>query len=104
MREIFIGGFLVVSLASCTFGGDEKTMIFECEQQNAGEACLKLGKRRAGDEAVKYFRMGCEKQSTTACLALAEMTPDKSEANRVLKQACEWKNPTACGKLDASPK
>lgn len=101
MRKILLLSFL--GLAGCTFGGDEKTMIFECEQQNAGEACHKLGKRRTGEEALRYFRMGCEKQATTACLSLAAATPDKAEAEKVLKQACEWKNPEACAKASGGP-
>ncbi len=91
-------------MTACTFGPDEKTLRFECEDQNAGEACLKLGKLRQGEEALRYFRMGCEKQATTACVALAEATTDKAEAERVLKQACEWKNPDACAKASAQAK
>jgi|GEM_PF-5651539 len=95
-----LGASLAFSLFSCVRGGDEKMMQFECEKQNAGEACNKLGLKRKGEEALRYFRLGCEKQSTVACLSLAERTENKDEALKVLKQACEWKNSTACIKAN----
>ncbi len=96
-----LGTVFAFSLFACVRGGDEKMMQFECEKQNSGEACNKLGLKRKGEEALRYFRLGCEKQSTVACLSLAERTSDKAEALRVLKQACDWKSSTACGKAEA---
>jgi hypothetical protein len=91
-------------LAGCTKGADEGTLRFECEDQFQGAACLKLGERREGEEALKYFRLGCEKQSTKSCIVLAERTSDKEEAQRVLKQACAWKSEEACAKAQAGEK
>ena len=96
----FFPHFLVFTiLASCNKGGDEKILHFECEEQFQGEACFKLGAKREGDEALRFFRMGCEKQSSKSCIALAEKTPDQAEASKALKKACEWKNQVACSKL-----
>ncbi len=89
----------VFCLSACTTGADEKTLRFECEDQFQGEACWKLGKAREGEDALKYFRMGCEKQSTKACLSVSEHSPDKEEAKKALQQACGWKSPEACAKL-----
>ncbi len=95
-----LGTLLALSMFACVRGNDEKMMQFECEKQNSGEACNKLGLKRKGQEALMYFRMGCEKQSTVSCLSLAERTPDPAEAARVLGKACEWKNTAACGKAE----
>ncbi len=94
-------GLVFLLLTGCMSGGDEKILKFECEEQNSGEHCNKLGLKRDGEEALRYFRMGCEKQSTVSCISLAERTSDPAEALRVLKQACQWKNPTACSKAEA---
>lgn len=99
---IALGIGMWFGLMACTTGGDEKTLKFECEDQFQGEACRKLGDARTGDEALNYYRMGCEKQSTKACLLVAEKTPNKEEAAKVLKQACEWKNEEACAKAQAA--
>lgn len=93
-----LGALLIVFSMGCDKGGDEKILKFECEDQFQGEACFKLGKLRNGDEALNYYRIGCEKQSTNACLAVAENTPNKEEAAKVLQRACEWKSEAACAK------
>lgn len=100
----FLGAAIWFGMMACTKGGDEKILKFECEEQFQGEACWKLGNLRTGDEALNYYRIGCEKQSTKACLSVAEKTANKDEAARVLKQACEWKSPEACAKVDAGKK
>jgi hypothetical protein len=88
----------VLGMLACDKGGDEKILKFECEDQFQGEACYKLGKLRTGDEALNYYRIGCERHSSKACIAVAEQTTNKEEGERVLKQACEWKNEEACAK------
>jgi TPR repeat protein len=87
---------LSVVIVSCTSG--EQTLLFECEQQNAGEACNKLGKARQGEEALRFFRRGCELENSNSCVSLAEKIKDsdRPEALRVLKLSCDWGNARAC--------
>lgn len=92
-------------LSGCT--GNDQTLAFECEQ-NTGEACNKLGKKREGDEAVKLFRRACELENTNGCVNLAAKVQDKDreEALRVLKYACDRGNTDGCVKYAelAAPK
>lgn len=83
-------------LFSCTSG--EQTLRFECEDQNVGEACNKLGKAREGEEAMRYFKRGCELENTNSCVNLADKIQgsDRAEALRVLKFACDKGNTNAC--------
>lgn len=86
----------MVLLPACTQG--EKTLLFECNEQNQGEACNKLGKARTGEEALKFFRQGCKLENTNSCVSLASATPDKEEALTVLKYSCGRGNHLACAK------
>lgn len=90
--------FTLLLLTACTSG--EQTLLFECEQQNTGEACNKLGKNRDGAEAVKYFRRACELENTNGCVNLAAKVQgqDREEALRVLKYACDRGNSDGCVK------
>ena len=88
---------VIPALAACTSG--EKTMLFECNDQNVGEACNKLGKARTGEEALAFFRKGCQLENTNSCVNLAENTRDEGEAERSLKLACDKGNTTGCTKL-----
>lgn len=89
--------FVLFILAGCTQG--EQTLLFECNEQNQGEACNKLGKARTGEEALKFFRQGCKLENTNSCVSLADNTPDKEEALRVLKFSCDRGNTRACAKF-----
>lgn len=84
-------------LSACTQG--EQTLLFECNEQNQGEACNKLGKARTGEEALKFFRQGCKLENTNSCVSLAEATSDKQEALNVLKYSCDRGNTRACAKF-----
>lgn len=88
----------MMAFAACTDG--DKTLVFECEQ-NTGEACNKIGKKREGEEAVKFFRRACELENTNGCVNLAERIKGKerSEALRVLKYACDRGNTDGCVKF-----
>jgi len=105
MRNQFIFIAALLSFAACTDG--DKTLAFECEQ-NTGEACNKIGKKREGEEAVKYFRRACELENTNGCVNLAGLISgrDRPEALRVLKYACDRGNTDGCVKfaeLSATP-
>lgn len=91
--------FLLLFLVSCTSG--EQTLRFECEQQNAGEACNKLGKAREGEAAISYFRRGCDLENTNSCVNLAQQIQDsnRAEALRVLKYACDRGNTNGCARF-----
>ena len=95
MKAIIFCAFFLLS--ACTQG--EQTLLFECNEQNQGEACNKLGKARSGEEALKFFRQGCKLENTNSCVSLAEATSDKQEALRVLKYACDRGNTRACAKF-----
>jgi TPR repeat protein len=97
MRAIFLSGFLL--LTACTQG--EQTLLFECNEQNQGEACNKLGKARSEEEALQFFRKGCKLENTNSCVSLADATSDKQEALTVLKYACDRGNTRACAKFAA---
>ncbi len=88
---------LFLLLLSCT--SNEKVLLFECNEQNQGGACNKLGKAREGEEALKFFRRGCELENTNSCVSLAEKTSNQEEALRVLKYSCDRGNSTACVKF-----
>ena len=94
MIHLFI---VFLFLTACTSG--EQTLLFECNEQNQGEACNKLGKARSGEEALKFFRRGCDLENTNACVSLAEATSDRGEALRVLKYSCDRGNTRACAKF-----
>jgi TPR repeat protein len=95
LKLIFLSALLA---AGCTDG--DKTLLFECEQ-NTGEACNKVGKKREGAEAVKYFRRACELENTNGCVNLAERIKgsERAEALRVLKYACDRGNTDGCVKF-----
>ena len=95
MKKLLLLCFLV----SCT--ANEQTLLFECEQQNSGEACYKLGKAKSGPDALLFFHKGCELGSTNGCVSAVEVSgaADQEETKRVLKIGCEKGNPTACGKF-----
>ncbi len=95
MKILF--GLFFLLLWSCT--SNEKVLLFECNEQNQGEACNKLGKAREGEEALKFFRRGCELENTNSCVSLAEKTPNQEEALKVLKYSCDRGNSTACVKF-----
>lgn len=101
MKHLWIVGlFLFTALAGlgCTSG--DQTLLFECEQ-NTGEACNKIGKKREGEEAVKFFRRACELENTNGCVNLAEQiaAKDPDGAKRALKYACDRGNTNACAKF-----
>lgn len=96
MKTLF-AAFILLSATACTQG--EQTLLFECNEQNQGEACNKLGKARTGEEALKFFRQGCKLENTNSCVSLAEATPDKKEALTVLKTSCDRGNTRACAKF-----
>lgn len=99
MKTLILGVGLLICFTSCTAG--EKTLIFECEEQNTGEACNKLGKAREGAEALKYFKRACELENTNGCVNLGDKlkVSDRAEALRVLKFACDRGNTTGCVKF-----
>lgn len=95
MKTLFMASFFWALLGlGCT--SNEKTLLFECNEQHQGEACNKLGKARNGEEALRFFRKGCDLENTNSCVSLAEKTSDKAEALRVLKYACDQENTHAC--------
>lgn len=95
--RILLTALFLLSLSACTQG--EQTLLFECNEQNQGEACNKLGKARQGEEALKFFRQGCKLENTNSCVSLAEATADKQEALTVLKFSCDRGNTRACAKF-----
>jgi TPR repeat protein len=98
MKKLFL---LSALLVACTSG--EQTLVFECEQQNQGEACNKLGKAREGEAAVAYYKKGCDLENTNSCVSLAEAikAKDVEGALKALKFACDKGNTTACAKRAA---
>lgn len=95
--KLILALLVLIVFSSCTQG--EQTLLFECNEQNQGEACNKLGKARTGEEALKFFRRGCKLENTNSCVSLAEATPDKQEALTVLKYSCDRGNTRACAKF-----
>lgn len=95
--KLLVSALFLFSLSACTQG--EQTLLFECNEQNQGEACNKLGKTRTGEEALKFFRQGCKLENTNSCVSLAEATPDRQEAMQVLKSSCDRGNTRACAKF-----
>jgi TPR repeat protein len=97
MKKLLLG-IACLALAACTDG--DKTLVFECEQ-NTGEACNKVGKKREGAEAIKFFKRACDLENTNGCVNLAERIKgsDRAEALRVLKYACDRGNTDACVKF-----
>lgn len=86
------------ALAACTDG--DKTLIFECEQ-NTGEACNKVGKKREGEEAIKFFQRACDLENTNGCVNLAEKVKgtDRARALKALRYACDRGNTDGCVKF-----
>ncbi|RZA08878.1 MAG: sel1 repeat family protein [Proteobacteria bacterium] len=98
MKTFFLLMAAFLFASACTDG--DKTILFECEQ-NTGEACNKIGKKREGAEAIKFFRRACDLDNTNGCVNLGERIKlsDRPEALRVLKKACDRGNTDGCVKF-----
>lgn len=81
---------------ACTSG--DKTLLFECNEQNQGEACFKLGEARKGEEALGFYKRGCQMENVNSCAKLVELGVDKELALLRLKAGCEKGNAKACEK------
>lgn len=88
--------FLFLFLAGCT--GNEKTLLFECNDQNQGQACFKLAKARKGEEALPFYRRGCELGSVDACGELLTQGLEKEKVIKSLESFCAQGNKRACEK------
>ncbi|MGE3262729.1 MAG: hypothetical protein AB7K68_13185 [Bacteriovoracia bacterium] len=84
-------------LVGCT--SNEKTLLFECNEQNQGDACFKLGNAHTGEGALAFYRRGCEIENVNSCGALLTQAPDREKAQAALKSFCDRGNANACGKL-----
>lgn len=95
---------LILSFYLSGCSSEEKKLQAECAKPTGGAACYKLGLKRKGQEALQFFRAGCQKRDSDSCMKLAALTPDPTEAKRVLTEACDRQNAAACKKLGATPK
>ena len=64
----FVLFFCGAALSACTTT-DDKTLAFECHDQNTGDACYKLSLKKTGEEAAALLKRGCELGSSKACEA-----------------------------------
>ena len=96
---------LLLLLTACT-SNNNSTLVFECEQQSQGEACLKLGNAASGTEALERYRKGCTLGSSMSCVAQFEKgsAEDKSAAAKSLQGFCNQGNKVACEKAAALPR
>jgi hypothetical protein len=88
-------------LVGCTSNHD--TLRFECEEQNSGEACLRLARKDPGKR--HYLLRGCELGSTESCnsLATAGSPSEREAALKGLSQACGQGNAKACEAAKSLP-
>ncbi len=58
------------------------------------------GLERSRDQALRFYRIGCENEAFRGCWRVATLTRDKSEKAEMLKRACDGGVEQACESQD----